>query len=283
MRREAKAEASPECISFWRHDGPDGAEFLNGSYRELRFAPHAHDRYLFALVTRGALEITDPGRSAIATAGQVILYNHDQVHWGRSACRDGWSILSVYVPPDHLNQTARELGIPARGTIGFPNIAANDRHLARRIATLCKPNGLVHGRLESESLLLAVLADVLIRHADHHVRRPMIGRESRGTRAARTFIDDNYANNISLQELSVLSGIGRYWLIKTFKTAYGIPPYAYLTNVRVRHALRLLRDGMGLAEAAAACGFADQSHLSRMFKRSTGFTPGQFKGDLPRR
>ena len=279
MHGKSTENASRERISFWRHDGSAGAEFLNGSYRELKFAPHAHDRDLFALITRGALEITDPKRSAIATTGQVILYNHDHVHWGRSAGRDGWSILSVYVPPDQLDQTTRELGNPARGTIGFPSIVADDPQLAQRISTLCNPHDLVRDGLETDSLLLEILADVLSRHADRSCSQPSVGRESRGTRIARAFIDDNYASNLSLHDLSALCGIGRYWLIKAFKNAYGIPPYAYLTNVRVRHALRYLRDGMRPAEAAAACGFADQSHLSRMFKRSTGLTPGRFKVD----
>jgi AraC-like DNA-binding protein len=212
----------------------------------------------------------------------VILYDHDQVHRGHSAARNGWSILSIYLPPDHLNQTAHEMGTSASGTIGFANIVVEDPNLARRIASLCAADVLAHGALASESLLSAVLADVLTRHADRYVRRPTVGRESRATRIAREFIDENYACNVSLRELSHVSGIGRYWLIKAFKTAYGIPPYAYLTNVRVRHALRLLRDGMEIAEVALACGFADQSHLSRMFKRSTGLTPGRFKRDLPR-
>jgi AraC-like DNA-binding protein len=280
-RDETQGPTSAECMSFWRADGPGGTEFLRGRYRKLRFAPHAHDRYLFGLITDGALEISDPGRSAIAAAGQVILYNHDQVHWGQSAARDGWSIHSIYVPPQDLDRTAREMGAPAGGTIGFRKIVAEDRILAQGIASLCAAGSLDHGALAKESLLSAVLAEALTRHADRYVRRPAVGRESRATRLAREFIDDNYARNLSLGELSEVSGIGRYWLIKAFKTAYGIPPYVYLTNVRVRHALRLLRDGMGIAEAALTCGFADQSHLSRMFKRSTGVTPGRFKGQRP--
>jgi len=280
MNHDDDMLAASECISFWRGDGPCGTELLKGRYRTLRFAPHAHDRYLLGLITDGALEIVDPWRSAVATVGQVILYNHDQVHWGHAAARNGWSILSIYLPPDDLDRAAREMGRSAAGTIGFATIVAEDSGLARKIAALCAADARAHGALASESLLSAVLADALTRHADGYVRRPTVGRESRATRLARDFIDDNYASNVSLRELSHVSGIGRYWLIKAFKTAYGIPPYAYLTNVRVRHALRLLRDGMAIAEVALACGFADQSHLSRMFKRATGLTPGRFKCDL---
>jgi AraC-like DNA-binding protein len=282
MRHRTKTPAPPEQASFWRHDGPDGAEFLIGRYRQFTFAPHAHDRYLFALIAKGALEIIEPRRSATAAAGQVVLYGHDQVHWGRSAHREGWSILSIYLPPSYVDQAAQELGAPLGGTIGFPNIVNDDQQLARRIAMLCSPVEAASGALATESKLLAVLGDVLTRHADRRVKRPAVGRESRRTRIAREFIDHNYASNVSLRELSALSGVGRYWLIKAFKAAYGVPPHAYLTSVRVRQAQRLLRDGMEIAEAAVACGFADQSHLSRSFKRSTALTPGRFKLGNPR-
>lgn len=277
MHAETRTPASPERASFWRQDGLDGVEFLSGRYRHFTFAPHAHDRYLFALITEGALEIVEPRRSATAAMGQVILYNHDQMHWGRSAGRDGWSIRSIYMPPSHVDQAAEELGAPARGTISFPDIAIDDRQLARRIAILCEAADGADEILRTESMLLEILGDVLIRHADRYVARPTVGREPRGTRAAREFIDQHYAGNVSLRELSALTGVGRYWLIRAFKAAYGVPPYVYLTAVRVRQAQRLLREGMGIAETAYACGFADQSHLSRVFKRSTGLTPGGFK------
>src|SRR5258707_15766391 len=110
MHDEAETRASSERIAFWRHDGPDGAEFLKATYRELRFAPHAHDRYLFALITDGALEIIDPGRSAIAAAGQGVLYNHDQLYWGGFVSRGAVAVLSIDLAPDYLNHDARELG-----------------------------------------------------------------------------------------------------------------------------------------------------------------------------
>ena len=102
-------------------------------------------------------------------------------------------------------------------------------------------------------------------------------------RIARAFIEANHAGPISLARLSALCGIGRYWLIKAFKASHGVTPYAYLTDIRVRHALALLRTGTPVAEAALACGFSDQSHLSRMLKRSTGITPGRFRSVPDRR
>jgi transcriptional regulator GlxA family with amidase domain len=59
-----------------------------------------------------------------------------------------------------------------------------------------------------------------------------------------------------------------------------VSPHQYLIQVRVNNARWLLSAGSGersLAEVASAVGFADQSHLTRHFKRVTGLTPRQFR------
>ena len=58
--------------------------------------------------------------------------------------------------------------------------------------------------------------------------------------------------------------------------AHGLPPHAYLLQLRLGHAKRLLAAGEAPAAVAAAVGFVDQSHLSRRFKGAFGITPGQY-------
>ncbi|MNV52104.1 Virulence regulon transcriptional activator VirF [compost metagenome] len=66
----------------------------------------------------------------------------------------------------------------------------------------------------------------------------------------------------------------RTTLVKQFARRYGLPPQAWLRNWRVARARVLLRAGLPLAQAAQAVGFADQAHLTRVFKQVYGSTPG---------
>lgn len=66
------------------------------------------------------------------------------------------------------------------------------------------------------------------------------------------------------------------YLSRQFKAAYGLSPFLFLTSARVRLAKAKIISGSALSEAAYAVGFADQSHLSRWFKRIYGVTPGAF-------
>ena len=82
---------------------------------------------------------------------------------------------------------------------------------------------------------------------------------------------------MTLEQLSRLTGLSRYHLVRVFGESVGVPPHAYLRQVRVGRAKALLAAGCPVAEAAVATGFADQSHLHRWFKRLWGVTPGGYR------
>jgi AraC-like DNA-binding protein len=71
--------------------------------------------------------------------------------------------------------------------------------------------------------------------------------------------------------------LSRFQLVRQFSNAYGLPPFAWLQQQRLRLAQQLIAKGISLSEAACASGFADQSHLNRHFVRCFGFTPGQWR------
>lgn len=74
-------------------------------------------------------------------------------------------------------------------------------------------------------------------------------------------------------ELAREAGVDAPTFVRVFRRLYGMPPHAWALICRIQRAKELLRDGVAVADAAAASGFADQSHLSRNFVRFVGVTP----------
>jgi AraC-like DNA-binding protein len=74
-----------------------------------------------------------------------------------------------------------------------------------------------------------------------------------------------------------MAGLGKFQLLRRFQKAYGVPPHAWLLLQRAERARALIRRGTSLADTAAASGFADQSHMTRIFTRHFGFTPGAWQ------
>jgi AraC-like DNA-binding protein len=93
---------------------------------------------------------------------------------------------------------------------------------------------------------------------------------------ARDFIHDNFELNPSLTELEQISNCSKFQLIKSFKTIFGITPHQYLLLVKVNNAKKMLATGLSSVDASMACGFYDQSHLTRNFKKAFGISPSKY-------
>jgi AraC-like DNA-binding protein len=76
--------------------------------------------------------------------------------------------------------------------------------------------------------------------------------------------------------LEGVAGLSRYALARHFRACLGTSPYRYLVMRRLVRARSLIRCGTTLVDAAAACGFADQSHMTRHFKKAYGMSPGRW-------
>ena len=104
----------------------------------------------------------------------------------------------------------------------------------------------------------------------------MRGKSPPQTGRARQYLDESYVRDVSLSELATACGSSPLHLACGFTARFGLPPHAYLNNLRVTHAKRMIRAGARLAEVAYAVGYCDQSHLNRRFKRIVGVTPSQY-------
>jgi AraC-like DNA-binding protein len=104
---------------------------------------------------------------------------------------------------------------------------------------------------------------------------------TRGMRALQqhailAYIRRNLSRRITLAEIASVSGMSVFQLCRAVQRDWQITPHRLVLELRLEHASRLIRDGAPIAEAAYSAGFADQSHLTRHFRRARGTTPKRF-------
>ncbi len=93
-----------------------------------------------------------------------------------------------------------------------------------------------------------------------------------------SYINENYQNNISIDELSSIANISKFYLIRIFKEMTGITPYRYIVLTRIDKSKNLLRStNLTISEIAEKCGFSDCNSFINHFKNSTGITPLKFR------
>ena len=97
-------------------------------------------------------------------------------------------------------------------------------------------------------------------------------------RRACAFIEANLDGDPSIADVAAECGLSSSYFAKAFKQATGAAPHAWLSMRRIAQAKRLLNDtSLALAEIALACGFVDQSHLTRTFAKVEGCSPGRWR------
>lgn len=108
-------------------------------------------------------------------------------------------------------------------------------------------------------------------------------RESRRTSGiasverARSFIERNLSRDLSLEEVAEHVGMNASYLSVLFKEAVGESYIKYVTRIRIERAKKLLSAGMKVNDVSERVGYRAYRHFSEVFKRVTGFTPGQYR------
>ncbi len=262
---------------FWQVPELGNLEVLHATYRRHAFERHAHEGYATGIIDCGAGSFWYRGTTRAVPAGSLTALDAGEAHTGQVVSGKGWSYRILY-PSKALLENIAEEAFGWRGEMHFPEPVFHDAPLAASMDNLHRSLEELASTLERESLLLSTYASLLARHAEQRRTpecRPASG-EPRAVSRAREYLDECFAEDVSLRKLAEVVGLSRYHLIRTFRENVGLPPHAYLTQVRLRRARKQLAVGEPIAAVAQGVGFVDQSHLTRRFKGAFGITPGQF-------
>jgi AraC family transcriptional regulator len=186
---------------------------------------------------------------------------------------------SVLLRPRLIRRIAEEMNIS--GELSFVNIHNPCcPELLRTVRSLeleaarCDRLKLMMDSLELQT------AVILLRELETNVRARQTEASDTGVYVslAEEYIRANFSSNITLKDICDAIHVSRYHFIRMFGKTTGLTPHKYLTEVRMEKAKELLRSGnYSVTEAAMLCGFESIPHFSETFKKSTGFTPVDYK------
>lgn len=124
--------------------------------------------------------------------------------------------------------------------------------------------------IESESMFLKYVYPVIDVENDNILENISLKR-------VKEYIDDNYLNNITLNDLGKINNVSKYSIIRQFEKQYGLSPHKYIMNLRINYAKRIIKANEDFAYVAIKSGFYDQSHFTKYFKEYTGVTPMEYR------
>lgn len=237
------------------------------------FPRHFHTQYGFGVIESGAQKSASGRGMVEAGPGDLITVNPGEIHDGTPIGDAGRSWRMLYFDPVILAEASRDLSEGAGGDLEFTRPVINDARFPAPFSALFAAAAHAEDaawRLRYDELLLLMLAGIGAKRPTSRDACPS------PISNAKERIDDAPAASVTLAELARQCGLSRFQVLRGFVKATGLTPHAYLMQRRLGLARRLIAQQNGLADVAAISGFADQSHMTRLFIRNFGVTPGAY-------
>ncbi|MGB3293120.1 MAG: AraC family transcriptional regulator [Phormidesmis sp.] len=204
-------------------------------------------------------------------------------HWTNWDREVEFSVIAIC--PILLNQTTQEL--MQREVELIPQVSITDPVIGQLAIALKTEiqTGCLSGRLYGESLGTALAARLAGNYA---VSTPSLEFKANGLSQSQlkrvvNYMKANLAQDLSILDLATLTGMSTSHFSRSFKQSVGTAPYRYLMQQRVERAKQLLKQqaqkqqATSISDIALDCGFANQTHLTKVFRQITGMTPKAYQ------
>jgi len=263
-----------DTANDWAFSAPSepGINRLEARFNGFAYHPHRHDTYAIGCTLTGVQRFDYRGQQHDSTPGRTIVLHPDEEHNGRAAGEDGFQYRMIYLDPglirDALDSPTGPLPFIADAVSINPELAdalhATFVDMDRPLEPLQRDHSVQR------------IADALAA-GDQTVRPKTVSSiDQKAVRQARDYLQES-RTMVTSEELETVTGLDRYRLARQFRKFWGTSPYRFLTMRRLERASAAILRGQSLADTAADAGFADQSHMTRLFNATYGISPGRWR------
>ena len=246
--------------------GIERAEFHLYSYA---YEPHRHDTYAIGITTAGVQTFRYRGSRRVCLPGQLHVLHPDETHDGAAGNDRGFSYRMLYIAPELVRDALAGRALPFV-VDPVKNVSPALRPIVLLLADIDEPiNDLSHAEVA-----VAVADCLLLLSGCAEDQRPSI--DTTAVESVREYLAAHASEQTPASLLEGVAGTDRFTIARHFRWAFGTSPDRYRTLRRLALARAAIEKGLPLARAAADAGFADQSHMSRQFKKTYGLTPGHW-------
>ena len=270
MRKRQK-----EILTVNRIPGIPFARVVSGIDIINDFPKHIHSEICIGIITNGERVISLHGKIVLLHANDIFVINSGEPHLCSSPGNTAHSYHVIILEEGFISGIAEEIH-GAKCQIKFENFILADSDFTLRLKELT--DSLLHSDmlLEKESSLYSFIEMLIRYHSDCKKNMPDFKKRSSIIRRAEEHINLNFRDEISLAELSQISGVSPFYLNRLFCSEVGISPHTYQMHRRIERSKELLLKSYSIVEVSLEMGFTDQSHFSKFFRKIVGTTPGNY-------
>ncbi len=259
-----------------------GIQTSMGELENPHIPAHWHEAMEILFCLSGSVQIQKEQEHITLRHGQLIVFDSREVH---SIHSDSSLYIFLCIHVDKKNLSVYCPGLELYHIECHPLSSEDPKYphyehlcnLAKDLTYTCLDKDLTSG-MRSDGTALLLLSD-LIRYFSVYSPPGSIASSEHSNDILReiiSYVNENYTEKLSLNEIAEKTGFSREYLCRFFKKHMGITLMKYLNEVRISHAGWLLTGtDLSIAEVMTKSGFSNQTMFNRLFKEIYGMTPRQ--------
>ena len=277
----------PEHYSFVSYVNPEKSRgelsvLFSGEGRPMELhntGPGIHDYYLIHTVLSGTGEFSLDGKRYICGAGDTFVIFPGSLHHYVAGARDPWEYVWVAFQGHRSEPLLQQLGLTPEEPVVRGSATRKTLALYRRLQrALREAEYPALADLGSAGLLRLLLREFALAEPGRLPAPPTGGAAAkRQVEQAMRWLELQYAQPISIEQLAKSLGYHRTHLSKLFKEAVGLSPMQFLMQIRLERAKSLLRSQWSVEQVASSVGFADALYFSKQFRKRYGMSPTEYR------
>lgn len=239
-----------------------------------KFPNHFHEYYVIGFIEKGQRYLSCKNKEYTIEPGDLLLFNPRDNHTCEQIEGKTLDYRCINIQPEVMSKALFEI----TGREYLPYFTPQVIFHSELVSLLRELHQMIMQEekdFRKEEIFFFLLEQLIKEYTEQELSTGNYG-QSTEIRAICEFLEKHYMENISLEDLCNLTGLSKYYLLRSFTKQKGISPYSYLETIRIDKAKKLLEQGILPIDVALQTGFTDQSHFSNFFKKFIGLTPKQY-------
>lgn len=246
---------------------------LRYSNNTKHYKEHLHDTFSMGINIEGKSIYTNRDSKYDFDIGMLAIVNANVIHSCNPIEKTPNLYYMIYLDEKWCYGIQKSICERIDSFKAFPENILHDEKLYNEFKTLCETIFSDISYIEKEDELINFFTKFFGKYLEQSKEKI----EDKVFDSLKKYLNRNYQENISLDELSKKFDLNPFYIIRLFKTNLNTTPHSYLLNIKINRAKELLKQGFSIVDTALECGFTDQSHFHRNFLKIVATTPKEYR------
>lgn len=265
-----------EC-KLWKPIEDEDIILSKASFNNFGFDKHIHEEYALGVVSEGMMNISYDGINKSIGRKSLMTINPDTMHSNWSIDKKAYKQIAIYLHPSFISRFLEENYNLKE--VFFKAKLLEKETLSNELVSLVNDYENDDVTLfEYECRLIGLLNNILLNNSSfckNINQKHSLNNEL--TSKAKKFMQDNIDLDIRLDDIAKEMNLSKFHFTRIFKEESHFSPHTYLVVKRLEKAKQELQKGVNICQVAQNCGFSDQSHFTKKFKKYLGITPLKYQ------